>query len=298
MKRLDFLLLSPGIQEILHRTGTEADAAGVRAFIVGGVVRDLLLKAAVTDVDIVIEGDAPVFARRLAKKLGASLRVHEKFRTASLLFKDGMSLDIASARRESYARPGALPDVVPGSIADDLLRRDFTINALAAGLNADDRGVVRDDLEGLGDLEARLVRVMHMESFRDDPTRILRAARYAARFGFQLDALTEQALNDAVAAGALTTITPVRYFLELGRILDAQDPAPALDLLVLWDAVRYVPYAATDRQRLIQCRGGRDERLAALLQELPRAKTEEVLVAFNISRTQRQAVMHKITAAP
>lgn len=298
MQRLDLAPLAPHVQELLQHIGAEADKAGVRIFIVGGVVRDLLLGVPVSDIDIVLEGDAPAFARRLAGQLSAAVRVHTPFRTAVLTFKDGLSLDLVTARRESYARPGALPDIVPGTMDDDLFRRDFTVNALACGLNADNRGVVRDDLEGLTDLEARLIRTTYPESFRDDPTRIVRAARYAARFGFQLDALTQEALEAAVGAGAMTTITPVRYFLELGRILDEKDPVPALDLLSLWGAVRYVSYEAEDRALLVLCGAAREERMAALVHGLPPGKIDAVLTAFNLSRTAKRAIAQCLRHQP
>ena len=250
MVRLKFNLLSGDIQDLLRRAGAEADRLEVRLYVVGGVVRDLWLGQPSSDIDIVVEGDAFAFARKLAHRLKAQTVFHERFRTAALTLDNSMVIDIVTARAETYARPGALPDIVPATLKEDLLRRDFTFNALAAGLNADNFGVLRDDLGGVADLEAKMIRIMHERSFIDDPTRILRAARYAVRFGFQFDALTQDLLNQAVEQDVFRTITPVRYFLEFRRILEEKDPLPILDLLASWNAVRYVPYEAADRVRL------------------------------------------------
>lgn len=291
MKRLALTCFATNIQDLLQRIGAEADKAGLRVYLVGGAVRDLVLKCASSDMDIVVEGDGEAFARRLARKLGASAVFHEKFRTATLTLKDGAVVDVVTARRETYAQGGALPDIVPATIREDLQRRDFTINALALGLNAEGLGVLRDDLEGMKDIETKIVRIMHENSFVDDPTRILRAARYAVRFGFQLDALTQDVLDQAVAADVLRTITPVRYFLELRRILDEQEPAPVLDLLVSWDALRYAPYEADDRARLIAAGSGWAPRLAALVQGLPVDQARGLLVSFNISKTAQKNIL-------
>ena len=299
MKRVKFTLLSKDIQDLLKRVGAEADRAGVRVYLVGGVVRDLLLGQASSDIDIVVEGDGFAFARKLAYKLKVEAVFHERFRTAALALKDGMILDVVTARRETYAPPGALPDIVPATMKEDLLRRDFTVNALAAGLNADNYGVLRDDVEGAADLEAKLIRVMHEHSFLDDPTRILRAARYAVRFGFQFDALTQDLLNQAVDQDVFKTLTPARYFLELRRILEEKDPLPALDLLMAWGAVRYVPYDAGDRTRLAAT--GQDAPwevcLAALLKGMTRAQVDALCILFNISKSSRQKIAQALQAS-
>ncbi len=298
MKRVKFALLSKDIQDLLKRVGAEADKAGVRVYAVGGVVRDLLLGQASSDIDIVVEGDGFAFARKLAHKLKVEAVFHERFRTAALMLKDGMVLDVVTARRETYAQPGALPDIVPATMKEDLLRRDFTFNALAAGLNADNFGVLRDDVQGVEDLESKLIRVMHERSFIDDPTRILRAARYAVRFGFQFDALTQDLLDQAVEQDVFKTLTPTRYFLELRRILEEDDPLPPLDLLMAWGAVRYVPYDAGGRARLAAAgKAPWDVCLAALLKGMPQAGVDELGVLFNLSRSARQKILQALQAA-
>ena len=292
MKRVKFALLSKDIQDILKRVGAEADRAEMRVYLVGGVVRDLLLGQLSSDIDIVVEGDGFAFARKLAHKLKAEAVFHERFRTAALTLKDGMVLDVVTARRETYAQLGALPDIVPATMKEDLLRRDFTVNALAAGLNAANFGVLRDDVNGAADLGSKLIRIMHEQSFLDDPTRILRAARYVVRFGFQFDALTQDLLNQAVDQDVFKTLTPTRYFLEFRRILEEKDPVPSLDLLAAWGAVRYLPYESADRARLVAA--GPDApwegRFAALLKGAPQARVDELCVLFNMSRSARQKI--------
>src|SRR3954453_18647374 len=160
------------------------------AYLVGGVVRDLLLGRPVTDVDVAIEGDAEA----LVDLPGFSLERDGLFLTGRLEQGD-VKIDVARARSESYPAPGALPAVEPASIADDLARRDFTVNAMALPLGG--RPALIDPHGGQGDLAGGLLRVLHQRSFVDDPTRALRGARYAARFGFELEPETERLLREA-----------------------------------------------------------------------------------------------------
>ncbi len=150
-----------------------------RVYLVGGPVRDVLLNTAIKDLDFGVEGDAPALAQQLAKELGGSVVTHPRFMTAALVMPD-LRLDLVTARREVYPRPGDLPRVFPGSVTDDLSRRDFSINALALPL-WESAPQILDPEGGLADLDAGVVRVLHERSFRDDPTRLLRAARYEQR---------------------------------------------------------------------------------------------------------------------
>ncbi len=169
-----------------------------------------------------VEGNGPEFARRLAESLGARVRAHERFGTAVLLLPDGRTLDMASARRERYARSGALPEVISSaSIEEDLRRRDFSIHALAVELGEHPR--LRDPLGGREDLRRGIVRILHERSFLDDPTRMLRAVRYAARLRFRLAAATRSRLREALAEGALDRVSADRLRRELRRILEEPD---------------------------------------------------------------------------
>src|SRR6185295_6671142 len=184
---------------LLKRIGRLADERGVAVYLVGGVVRDLLLKREILDLDLTVEGDGMAFARLVADRYGAGLAVFERFATARLAFPDGLKMDIATTRRESYAQPAVLPTVQPASIEEDLFRRDFTINAIAVQLNPHQFGSVFDPCGGQGDLRVRTIRVLHSGSFQDDPTRIFRAIRFEQRFGFRLERTTVGLLAQAAS---------------------------------------------------------------------------------------------------
>ncbi|MBF0618989.1 MAG: CCA tRNA nucleotidyltransferase [Candidatus Omnitrophica bacterium] len=279
-------------QDLLKRARACADEKGVKALLVGGVVRDLLLGVPSLDLDIVIEGDAIAFARMLAGGR-AKVLTHERFGTAVVTFPDGFAIDCVTARREVYAKPGALPDVTPGTIQDDLFRRDFTVNALAVSLNAKDLGTLVDEHGGVADLKKKNIRVLHAKSFQDDPTRIVRAARYAARFGFRLEPKTEKELCAAAAADAFSTVTPVRYFNEFRRILEEKDPVPALDLLKQWGALKYVPYGGIEKKRLKAALKWQD-RFNVLVAPLEEKQVREILRSFNVRREDQKIILERI----
>jgi tRNA nucleotidyltransferase (CCA-adding enzyme) len=207
----------PGVAEL------RAAAEGIDAYLVGGAVRDLLRGEARTDLDVAIEGDI----RPLAEALGGELIEHERFQTANLRVGE-LDVDIARARTETYAEPGALPEVAPASIDQDLARRDFTVNAMALPLQ-DDPGLL-DPHDGIADLRAGILRVLHDRSFVDDPTRALRAARYAARLGFELEPGTKALLHEA----DLSTVSEDRVVGELGLIASEEHPSRALELIAEW----------------------------------------------------------------
>jgi tRNA nucleotidyltransferase (CCA-adding enzyme) len=208
-------------------------AAGIEAYVVGGAVRDALLGAERADLDLVVEGDiAP-----LAQALGGELREHERFSTATV--RDGdLRVDLARSRAEEYEYPGALPEVRPAPLADDLARRDFTVNAMAVPLG-EGRELI-DPQGGLDDLRAGLLRVLHPRSFLDDPTRALRAARYAARLGFELEPGTTD----------LSTVSEDRVDVELLKIAAEPEAARALELLGEWGVLDVDDYAAELVRRL------------------------------------------------
>jgi tRNA nucleotidyltransferase (CCA-adding enzyme) len=196
------------------------------AYLVGGPLRDVLLGFPVQDLDFVVEGDAPALARALARELGGEAIVHQRFGTATVALGDS-HIDVVTARRETYPRPGDLPQVTPGTIQEDLARRDFTINSLAIAL-AEQRPGIMDLLGGVDDLAKGLVRILHPGSFIDDPTRIMRAVRYEQRFGFTLEAGTLAQLQVALAGGCLDTVSGDRLRHEMERTLEEEDPLPAL----------------------------------------------------------------------
>ncbi|HYX75648.1 MAG TPA: hypothetical protein VE757_00605 [Gaiellaceae bacterium] len=203
-----------------------ASSGATPVYLVGGTVRDILLGEPGFDVDLAVEGDGLRFAEALARELGGRVRSHDAFGTAALEYGDRERVDVVTARRERYESPAALPTVEPGSIEDDLARRDFTINAMAVALTGDAAGALVDPFHGRGDLEGRTVRVLHDESFVDDPTRIFRAVRYASRYGFRLDDDTERLARAAIAGGLVDRLTPARLRDELVLLLD-EPQAPA-----------------------------------------------------------------------
>jgi tRNA nucleotidyltransferase (CCA-adding enzyme) len=195
-------------------------------YLVGGWVRDLL-RGELPDrgPDLVVEGDAPLVARALADRLGGEVREYERFRTAIVRIGD-VEVDLVTSRKESYDAPGALPRVEAAPLREDLARRDFAVNAMAIGLKGDDLGHLYDPHGGLSDLDAGLLRVLHDQSFRDDPTRLLRGVRFEARLGFSFDPDTEVLAREAVAAEALATVSSDRTGRELVKILEETE-APA-----------------------------------------------------------------------
>jgi tRNA nucleotidyltransferase (CCA-adding enzyme) len=217
--------LPPPVLALIKIAGKEANELGQELYLVGGVVRDLFLDRANFDFDLVVEGDATEVARKLAKGSRAKLTAHSRFGTAKLNYP-GFSLDLATARSETYSKPGALPIIQPGSLKDDLIRRDFSINAMALKLNPQRFGELIDMYHGKDDLEHRLIRILHSKSFIDDATRILRAIRYEQRLSFKLEAETEKLLRSNVAM--LDTISGDRIRHELELILKEDEPERAI----------------------------------------------------------------------
>ncbi len=195
-------------------------------YLVGGSVRDSLLGGHPLDLDIAVDG--PV--ARIASDLDPDATLHERFDTAAVSFR-GRRLDLARTRSEKYRRPGALPEVEPADIESDLSRRDFTINAMAVDLA--DPGTLIDPHGGAEDLGRGVIRVLHARSFVDDPTRALRAARYAARLGFDIDHRTADLLREV----DLTTVSPERLRSELALISDEPGALEALRLVSAWGLI-------------------------------------------------------------
>ena len=232
-----------GHRFVLDCVARVVEDSGLRAYLVGGPVRDRLLGAITTDLDITVVGDAVAVADRLADEIQGRLTVHQRFGTATVT-AGSLTIDLVTARRETYASPGALPDVEPGGIADDLARRDFTINAMAMPLPVTSDALV-DPHDGGADLRAGVIRILHRYSFRDDPTRLLRAVRYAARFGFEIERETAMAMAEAVDRRAMATLTGDRVRHELERIFQEHDPVAALRLADEYGILRAIHPALT-----------------------------------------------------
>jgi len=215
--------LPPRFQEVLKASSSLAGSLGFNIYLVGGVVRDLILARAIFDLDIVVEGEAIVFASHLAKRIGGSFKKHHAFGTATVYFNEH-KIDFATARVEKYPHWGALPRIKPAALSQDLFRRDFTINAMAISLNKNNYGRLIDLYNGAQDLGKKLIRVLHKDSFLEDPTRILRAVRFEQRFNFIIEANTFRLMDEALSAKALKLVSPHRLREEL--ILILKEPAP------------------------------------------------------------------------
>ena len=223
--------LARSLREAHPELETVRAAAKQPVYLVGGAVRDLLLGRGRADIDLLVEGDATA----LAAELGGANSEHDRFGTVKVEV-EGHEVDIVGARTETYERPGALPVVTPAeSIEKDLARRDFTINAMAIPLQGEARLI--DPYGGRSDLEAGLLRVLHDGSFVDDPTRAVRAARYASRFGFRLEPHTEELLRQT----DLTTVSADRRRTELERLAAEENACEGFELLADWGVIDLRP---------------------------------------------------------
>ncbi len=214
--------------ELLHSAGelaSDGEAGAGEAYLVGGSVRDLVLGREPNDPDIVVIGNGPRFARALAEKIGGEVASVSQFDTAVIESPQGR-IDVATARRESYSTPGALPDISPAGMDDDLARRDFSVNSMAISILPDSWGELLDPHKGFSDCARRRIRILHDESFQDDPTRILRAVRYEVRLGFTLTPETAEALDRGLVY--LDRLTPSRVVSELKKILQESSRADIL----------------------------------------------------------------------
>ncbi|NQT23294.1 MAG: CBS domain-containing protein [Candidatus Omnitrophica bacterium] len=245
-------MLPREISKILGLIGRLSQECGCRSFAVGGFVRDMLLGVKNFDIDIVLEGNTAEFSRLLAKKLNGKLIVHKKFGTSTVVTDwpkgvkkpafagSKLKIDLATARRETYEKPAALPTVRFSSLKNDLLRRDFSINAMAVSLNKKDFGELTDFFGGLRDLKNKKIRVLHDASFIDDPTRIFRAVRFEQRYSFKIDDYTERLIRDAVKEKMFNKTQNQRIRDELLLILKEQSPLKALKRMRELHELRFI----------------------------------------------------------
>jgi tRNA nucleotidyltransferase (CCA-adding enzyme) len=218
-------------------------------YLVGGSVRDILLGEPNFDVDVVVEGDAITLARDLAEHLGGRMRAHKQFGTAVVLYGDDERVDLVTARSESYHAPAVLPTVEPGTIDEDLHRRDFTINAMAVSLKGENLGELVDPFGGREDLEAGRIRILHDRSFVDDPTRILRAIRYEDRYGFRMDDETARLARECIATGHVGDLSGARLRDELEALLEEGDVSHAIPRLAELGAESEIhPHVVADEE--------------------------------------------------
>ena len=222
----------PGeLYAILKDAGWLAQECGYKVYLVGGIVRDLLLRNDNLDIDLVVEGDGADFARRLAKKTAARVATHEKYKTAVITLPDGLHLDVATARLEYYEAPGSFPQVEESTLKLDLYRRDFTINTMAVALNPDKFGNLVDYFGAQRDLKDQRISVLHSLSFVEDPSRILRAVRFEQRFGFSLGRQTQSLVRSAVKSRFLSNVSGRRISHEMKQMLCEENPLKGMGRL-------------------------------------------------------------------
>lgn len=225
---------------LLQKIGGVAENLGFKAYCVGGFVRDLLLKQKNLDLDIVVEGNGIVFAKKLVKTLGGRLRTHERFITANIILPDGFKIDVATARLEYYDYPAALPTVELSSIKLDLYRRDFSINSMALELTPARFGTLIDFFNCQNDLKHKLIKVLHNLSFVEDPSRILRAIRFEKRLNFTIAKHTERLIRNAVKMNLLSKGSSPRLFSELQHIFSEENPSPAIQRMNDFDLFQFL----------------------------------------------------------
>ncbi len=294
---------------LIAAAGSVGTKRGERVYLVGGFVRDLVLDVPNLDIDLVVEGDAVKLAKAMQRRFEGVVLAHERFKTATWMVDpahfpeaDGLqalrSIDFISARRESYAAPGALPDIALSTIADDLARRDFSINTLAIALGEPRLGELLDPFDALRDLRARNIRALHERSFMDDPTRILRAARYEQRFAFHIDPHTEALIGPALPL--LAKISGERIWHELDRIGGEGLPEKALRRLeslgvlhAIDPALRLSESLDADFDKLRDALGVPEPLvyLAAWLARLPAENTPGLMHRLHLASEQRRLIV-------
>jgi len=241
-------------REVLEAAAVLGERRGVSVYLVGGPVRDLIMGFPGADLDITVAGNAAPYAEALAASLGARVTIHPRFGTATLILQDGLRLDVATARREQYRHPAALPQVFPATIDEDLFRRDFTINAMAVRLTSGG-GELLDPFGGLTDLRGGRLRAIHDESYRDDPTRILRGARYAARYRLHFSFRDRRRIESALAESVLQRLSGDRLFREVQLVLHEAAPEVVLKILEGLGVLRALdPALARDLRAVAQMR--------------------------------------------
>jgi tRNA nucleotidyltransferase (CCA-adding enzyme) len=282
---------------------------------VGGFVRDLLMAQSNLDIDIVVEGDGIAFAQAFAAAENGSVKRHQQFGTAVVSLPDGYKIDVATARTEIYEHPGALPSVKPGSIKDDLRRRDFTINAMAIELNEDRFGELVDFFGGRLDTKTGSVRVLHDLSFEDDPTRIFRAIRFERRYGFIIEPHTYELIGKAVEGGFLENITRERIRNEILLILREDNPIHAICRMTHFHILEYIHSSISLSEEMAwlfdriiavlgwwrSIRGHADGvllNLLILLDQLDTAETEDVLERLVLQKKYVDVLMASKTSLP
>ena len=234
------ILLPAEIENMLFVISNLAKELKYKVYLVGGIVRDILLNKQNLDIDIVVEGNGINFSNKLAEIINAKLWTHKKFKTSVIVLKNKTHIDVATARVEYYDKPAALPDVEEANIKQDLYRRDFTINSMAISLNRLNYGDLIDYFGGRRDLKRKRIKIMHKLSIVEDPTRIFRAVRFEQRFSFRIDSQAESLIKNAIDMEIISKLTGVRIRDELIAILEEDYPWRPLKRLYEYGALQKI----------------------------------------------------------
>lgn len=285
--------LPAGVAPILKAIYRESRRSGLELFAVGGCVRDWLLELESKDLDFIAEKDPLPIAQFCVRRWGGKIQVFDRFLTVRVFVSRGFRIDFARARAESYPEPAALPVVEPASLQHDLIRRDFTVNAMATPLIEEGFGKIHDPYRGTEDLHRKTLRVLHSKSFQDDPTRMHRAARFSCRFGFRLDSGTEIQRRDAVKSGWAKLLSRERLRTELVRILEERNPLCALKKLKSW---RLSGIFHPDFSWPANLAEGRDawQRLGMIAMHVGSAEGIDIIESLHLERPIAQALIEAL----
>ncbi len=264
--------LSGKVFRLLEAVGKIAEKKGYSAYLVGGMVRDLLLGVENLDIDITVEGEGIAFAEELAGHLAGRVQGKTRFGTAVVTFPGKLKVDVATARSECYEYPAALPKVRASSLKEDQWRRDFTINAMSIKLNPGEFGALLDFFGGEKDLKKGVIRALHERSFLDDPTRIFRAVRFAERYGFKIEKHTEELIKEAVKSAMFDELTIERLRDELVLIFNDKKPVRAIEKMAELHELKFIHPRLRFNKELRELLKGVEEALIWLRDSLPEIK--------------------------
>lgn len=263
----------PGkVFRFLEVVGRLAEKKGYAAYLVGGMVRDLLLGVENLDIDITVEGEGIAFAKELADHLSGRVQGKTRFGTAVVTFPGRLKVDVATARSECYEYPASLPKIQASSLREDQWRRDFTINAMSIKLNPEEFGVLLDFFGGKNDLKRGTIRALHKKSFLDDPTRIFRAVRFAERYGFKIEKYTEELIKEAVKSAIFDELTIERLKNELILIFNDKKPLRAIEKMAELHELKFIHPRLRLNKELRKLLKGVEEALIWQRNSLPEIK--------------------------
>lgn len=282
---------------LVKKCGAIADAEGIKAFVVGGIVRDVILNRKTIDIDITVEGSGVYFGKVLADELKGAYKSFEKFGTAKVYLKT-RRIDVATARAEKYAHPAALPEVSFSDLKSDLYRRDFTINSMAVSINKESFGEFYDPFFGINDLKSGILRTLHAGSFIDDPTRIIRAVRFASRFDYRLEEKTMMVMKLALKKDIFAAAPGERLADELFILLEEKDPfLPMVKMQELGIMRKLCKGIVINKQvealfaRLKKAKAGRVAYFIAVLSTLSASKAAAFCKRLKLSNEESKTVI-------